>query len=74
MRRSRFIKAIVVVFTCIFATTTIAATDPNTAVSTQLLVPVLKSKSMPKKERLQALHTIFRARKSLSKSEQLEAR
>lgn len=71
MRISRFIKAIVV-FLAFFATMTIAVTEPNTAISTQLLVPVLKSKSTPKKERLQALHTLFQARKSLSKSEQLE--
>ena len=49
-----------------------SVTEPNTAISTQLLVPVLKSKAMPKKERLQALRTLFRDRKSFSKSEQLE--
>lgn len=64
-------KTLLSILTILIASS-IAVTEPNTAISTQLLVPVLKSKSMPKKERLQALHTLFQARKSLSKSEQLE--
>jgi len=45
---------------------------PGARVSTELLVPLLESKTTPKKERLQALHAMYQAKESLSKPEQLE--
>ncbi|MFH1370525.1 MAG: HEAT repeat domain-containing protein [Planctomycetota bacterium] len=46
--------------------------EPNAVASLQQLVPLLKSKTTPKKERLQALHTMYKAKESLSKAEQIE--
>ncbi len=80
MKKAKLLARIVFMMSMFYALPALAQSEsmdanlaePNVAISAQRLVPLLKSKAEPKRERLQALRAMYNAKESLSKPQQLE--